>query len=86
MNVPTAIGAMLQIIAAVLIFVASYLALVLCTIACLAIAELISERTSVVRQYGANPVPAGPHGLSEIGREAPRSGLTFRQQILKRIS
>ena len=43
---------MLQVIVALSIFVAVYLALVLCTITCLVAAELISEGARVVRDYG----------------------------------
>ena len=45
----------LQVIAALLIFVAVYLALVLCTIVSLVAAELISEHASLVRDYKAKP-------------------------------
>jgi hypothetical protein len=51
MTFPTALNAMLQVIAALLIFVAGCLGLVLFTIICLVIAELISDRANVVRVY-----------------------------------
>jgi hypothetical protein len=78
MNIPTGIGAMLQVIAALLIFVASYLALVVCTIACVAVYELCSKRADVVQQYGADPMPAGATTTSS-------SRFAFRRQIAKRI-
>jgi hypothetical protein len=49
MTFPTAFTAMLQAIGALLVFVAGYLALVLSTIICLVIAELISERARGIR-------------------------------------
>ena len=52
---PTAVDAMLQVIWSLLFFVAAYLTLALCTIMGLVIAELISERESVLRAYGAKP-------------------------------
>ena len=54
MTLPTALMAMLQAIGALLVFVAGYLALVLSTIICLVIAELISERTRDVRMPDGN--------------------------------
>jgi hypothetical protein len=54
MTFPTALTAMLQAIGALLVFVAGYLALVLSTIICLVIAELISERSRDVRMPGGN--------------------------------
>jgi len=77
MNIPTGVSAMLQVIAALLIFVASYLGLVICTIACLAVAELFSQRADVVREYGARNIPVA------AGVRASR--FTFRRQIPKRI-
>jgi hypothetical protein len=85
MNIPTGVSAMLQVIAALLIFVASYLGLVLCTIACLAVAELFSQRADVVREYGAKNIPVTPEGISAMGGEARPSRFTFRRQIPKRI-
>jgi|SRR5579864_314100 len=52
MTFPTAFNAMLQAIGALLLFVAGYLALILFTIICLVVAELISERAGPVRAYG----------------------------------
>ncbi len=52
MTFPTAFNAMLQAIGALLLFVAAYLALVLSTIICFAIAELITEHAGPVRAYG----------------------------------
>lgn len=59
MNSATTFFAALQVIGAMLIFVASYLALVLCGILFLVAAELISERASLVREYGVKPIPLG---------------------------
>ena len=59
MTSPTAYDAILQVIASLLYFVAAYLALVLFTIMGLFIAELISERASVVRAYGAKRASSG---------------------------
>ena len=85
MNIPTGVSAMLQVIAALLIFVASYLALMVCTIACLAVAECFSKRADVVQQYGANSTSAGSGKLSAAGGMSQRSGLAFRPHIPKRI-
>jgi hypothetical protein len=85
MNIPTGVSAMLQVIAALFIFVASYLAIVVCAIACLAVAELFSGRAEVIREYGATSIPAGARGLSDIGREARPSRLSFRRPLAKRI-
>ena len=54
MTFPTALTAMLQAFGALLVFVAGYLALVLSTIICLVIAELISERSRDVRMTDGN--------------------------------
>jgi hypothetical protein len=54
MAFPTALTAMLQAIGALLVFVAGYLALVLSTIICLVVAELISERSRDVRMPEGN--------------------------------
>ena len=78
MNIPTGVGAMLQVVAALLIFVASYLALVVCAIACLAVCELFSKRADVVQQYGANSTPVSAATISS-------SRFAFRRQIAKRI-
>jgi hypothetical protein len=52
MNSIASWNATLQAIAALLIFVAAYLAFVLFVIGCLVTAELISEHECVVRDYG----------------------------------
>jgi hypothetical protein len=65
--------AALQVFAALLIYVAVYLALVLCTITCLVGAELISEHASVIRDYGVKPVSLDTHILSETDGETSRS-------------
>jgi hypothetical protein len=59
-------NATLQVIAALLMFVAVYLALVLCTTMCLVASELISEHASVLRDYGVRPVSLDTRVLSEI--------------------
>lgn len=73
MNSGATFDATLQVIAALLIFVAGYLALVLCAIACLVAAELISEHASVVRAYGVRPVSLDNRILSELDGEAHES-------------
>jgi hypothetical protein len=85
MNIPTGISAMLQVIAALLIFVASYLALMVCTVACLAVAECFSKRADVVQQYGADSTPAGSGIASAASGMSRRSGLAFRPHIPKRV-
>jgi hypothetical protein len=55
MNFPAMFNTMLQTIAALLIYVASYLAFAIFIIMCLVVAELIPERASVVRAYGVSP-------------------------------
>ena len=59
MTSSTALAAMLQAIGALLVFVAGYLALVLSTIICLVIAELISERSRNVRLTNPKVLPNG---------------------------
>ena len=54
MTFPTGLTAMLQAIGALLVFVAGYLALVLSTIICLVVAELISERSKDIRMTDGN--------------------------------
>jgi hypothetical protein len=54
MTFPTALTAMLQAIGALLVFVAGYLAVVLSTIICLVIAELLSEWSRDVRMPDGN--------------------------------
>ena len=76
---------MLQVIAALLIFVASYLALMVCTIACLAVAECFSKRADVVQQYGADSTPAGSGTVPAASGMSRRSGLAFRPHLPKRV-
>jgi hypothetical protein len=85
MNIPTGVSAMLQVIAALLIFVASYLALMVCTIACLAVAECFSKRADVVQQYGADSTPAGSGTVAAASGMSRRSSLAFRPHIPKRV-
>jgi hypothetical protein len=85
MNIPTGVSAMLQVIAALLIFVASYLALMVCTIACLAVAECFSKRADVVQQYGADSTPAGSGTVPAASGMSRRSGLAFRPHLPKRV-
>jgi hypothetical protein len=73
MNSAATFNATLQVFAALLIFVAVYLALVLCTIVCLVAAELISEHASMVRDYGVRSVSLDTHGLQEIDSGTRRS-------------
>jgi hypothetical protein len=75
--------AALQVIAALLIYVAVYLALVLCTITCLVGAELISEHASVIRDYGVKPVSLDTHILSETDGETHGSS---RQHVVSPLS
>jgi hypothetical protein len=75
--------AALQVFAALLIYVAVYLALVLCTITCLVGAELISEHASVVRDYGVRPVSLDTRVLSETDSETCRSS---RQHLVSPLS
>jgi hypothetical protein len=79
MNSFATFDAMLQAIAALLIFVAAYLACVISTIICLVAAELISERPSMVRDYGVRPVSLDASVLSEIDGEKRRS---LRQHLV----
>lgn len=85
MNIPTGVSAMLQVVAALLIFVASYLALVVCAIACLAVAELFSKRADVAQQYGAKPTPIGTANLSPVDDLSQEPRLAYRRQIPRRI-
>jgi len=73
----------LQVIAALLIFVAVYLALVLCSIISLVAAELISEHASVTRDHRVRLVSSDTHVLSEIDGEKRRSS---RQHFVCRLS
>jgi hypothetical protein len=85
MNIPSGVSDMLQVIAALLIFVASYLALMVCTIACLAVAECFSKRADVVQQYGADSTPAGSGTVPAASGMSRRSGLAFRPHLPKRV-
>ena len=85
MNIPSGVSVMLQVIAALLIFVASYLALMVCTIACLAVAECFSKRADVVQQYGADSTPAGSGTVPAASGMSRRSGLAFRPHLPKRV-
>jgi hypothetical protein len=72
------LSAMLQGVASVLMFAAGYLALAISIIACLVAAELILERGSVVRDYGASRT---------VSRDDPRKSRYFwRNQLSRRIS
>jgi hypothetical protein len=56
MDSPVPFAAMLQATAALVVFVVGWLGVVLCAVICLFVPELISERDSVVRDYGVKPV------------------------------
>jgi hypothetical protein len=73
MNSAATFYATLQVIAALLIYVAVFLALVVCTITCLVAAELISEYASGVRDYGVRLVSLDTRVSSEVGGETCRS-------------
>jgi hypothetical protein len=73
MNSAATFNATLQVIAALLTFVAVYLAFVLCAILCLVAAELISERARVVRDSRVRLVSSDTRVLSEIDGETRRS-------------
>ena len=75
MTIAAEFNVTLQVIASLLIFVAGFLALVLCTIMSLVIAELISERAGFVRAYGANPDSSGTHVFPKVHRELRSSPL-----------
>jgi hypothetical protein len=83
MNSAVTFNATLQVIAALLTFVAVYLALVLCTIMCLVAAELISEHAGVARDYGVRLVSSDTHVLSEMDGETRRSS---RQHFVCHLS
>jgi hypothetical protein len=59
MNSFATFNTMLQAIAVLLIFVATYFAFLISIIICLVAAELISERPSMVRDCGVRPVSLG---------------------------
>ena len=61
MTLLTATWSYLQVIATLLTFVASYLAIVLCAIICIVIAELISDHGDLIRAY-AERSGGGRHG------------------------
>ena len=71
----------LQVIAALLVFVAVYLALALLTVLSLVAAELISEHTSLAREYGAKDVPFGTRTHPQLSSERLKS---FRQYFPSR--
>jgi hypothetical protein len=75
--------AALQVFAALIIYVAVYIALVLCTITCLVGAELISERSSVIRDYGVRPVSLDTRAFSETEGETCRSS---REHLVSPLS
>ena len=83
MNSAATLNATLQVIAALLTFVAVYLALVLYTIICLVAAELIYEHASVVRDNRVRLVSSDTRVLSEIDGETRRSS---RQLFVRRLS
>ena len=83
MNSAAAFFATLQVIAAFLIFVAVYLAIVVCTIICLVVAELISEHSSVVREYGEKLVSLNRRVSSKIKGEPHGS---FRKSFVSRLA
>jgi hypothetical protein len=83
MNSAATFRSTLQVMAALLIFVAVNLALVICTIVCLVAAELISEHASVVRAYGVRHFSFDDRVLPEINGETRES---FREQHAYRVS
>jgi hypothetical protein len=72
MNSIATLNAALQVIAALLIFVAAYLAFVISMGVCLVIAELISDHGAVVRDYGVRPDSLNIRSLSKINGETRR--------------
>jgi len=79
MNLGSPFDALLQVLAALLIFIISYLGLVICTIICLVIGEIASERDGVVRAYGAN---------SNLGKNAmspTRARRPYPHEIAERL-
>jgi len=83
MNSAATFSATLQVIAALLTFVAAYLALVLCAILCLVAAELISEHARVVRDSRVRLDSSDTRVLTEIDGETRRSS---RQHFVCRPS
>jgi hypothetical protein len=82
MNSAATFNATLQVNATLLIFVAVYLALVLCAIMRLVAAELISEHASVIRDNRVRLVSSDTRVLSEIDSETRR---TSRQRFVCRL-
>jgi len=74
MNSVSTIYAALQVFAAILVFVASYLALVVCAILFLVAAEMFSEHASLVQEYGVESVPLGTRVNSEICTQPRKPG------------
>lgn len=72
-----------QVIAALLIFLAGYLALALGTTKCLVAAVLICGHASVVREYGVRSASMNTHVLSEIDGGTRRAS---RQHLASRLS
>lgn len=83
MNSAATFNATLQVIAALLTFVAIYLALVLYTIICLVAAELIYEHDRVVRDNRVRLVSSNTRVSPEIDGETRRSS---RQHFARRLS
>ena len=83
MTFPTAFSSSLQVFAAFAVFIAGYLALVICAILCLVIAELYSDRANVVQAYAVKSSLLDASGVPGVSRKALRSdlrtGLIFRK-------
>jgi hypothetical protein len=83
MNSAATFIATLQVIAALLTYVAVYLAFVLCAIMCLVAAELISEHASVVRDIRVRLVSSDTRVFSEIDGETRK---TSRRHFVCRLT
>lgn len=86
MNFNSTIDALLQIIAAFLIFVGSYLGLIVCAILVFAIVELASGRAAMSRAYGAKPIQAKNRFWFSAHRSHGEPGGRFQDEIARRRS
>jgi hypothetical protein len=75
------LNAIAQVMARFLLLVAGYLGIVLGAIVCLLLFELLSERASVMRAYGAAPASPGVETLH--ARLGHPSRVSYGRSILK---
>lgn len=85
MNAIVQLNAVLQVMAAFLVYVVSYLAAAILVISTLVLAELIADRNNIAQDYGARRIPDDAQGWPKASIPLPRSRNLVRQPMTKSI-